>query len=148
MAQSAQYLQGCNLLLDDLNEGDPAQIGHMKYDGGRFRQRDSVGVYDPRFVWQVPHDTADSLSHLIDDWVGGGATVVVAGSPFVTSKSYYADAAQTKLLATVTYNRNANQACTSKVTRVYAADGVTVAGTSTDTYNLNTAGFPTGFVRT
>ena len=148
MAQSAQYLQGCNLLLDDLSEGDPAQLGHMKYDAGRFRQRDSLGVYDPRFVWQAPHDAADSLSHLIDDWVGGAASVVVSGSPFVAQKSYYADAAQTKLLATVIYNRNANQACTSKVTKVYAADGVTVAATSTDTYSLNAAGFPTGFVRT
>ena len=148
MAQSAQFLQGCNLLLDDLAEGDPAQVGGMKYDAGHFRAKDSVGVFDPRTVWQAPHDAADSLSHVVDDWVGGVATVVVAGSPFVASKSYFADAAQTKLLATVTYNRNANQACTSKVTRVYAADGATVAATSTDTYNLNAAGFPTGFTRT
>lgn len=148
MAQSQVYLQGNNLLLDDLAEGDPAFAGQEKFDSGRFRRRDNAGVYDPRTVWQAPHETADSLSHFIDDWVGGPATCVITGGAFVSQRTYYQDAAKTKLLATVAYTRNAMQQCTRRVIQVYAADGVTVAGTSTDTYTFDGTGvFPTGFSR-
>lgn len=134
-------------LLEDFGLPDPTFPGAEVYTNGAFRRLDATGVYDPRTVWKTPHDTADSLSHFIDDWVGGAATVVVSGVPFISSKSYYTDATQTKLLATITYNRNASQACTSKVTKVYASDGVTVASTITDTYTFNAAGYPTGFTR-
>lgn len=135
-------------LLEDFGLPDPTFPGAEIYSNGSFRRLDGTGVYDPRTVWKTPHDTADTLSHLIDDWVGAGAVMIITGTPFISLKSYYTDSTQTKLLATVTFNRNSAQACTSRVTRVYAADGTTVAATSTDTYSFNAAGFPTGFTRT
>lgn len=148
MPPSQQYLQGCNLLLDDLSEGDPSLAGQEKFDAGKFRRRDSVGVYDPRTVWQAAHQSAATVAHLIGDWLGGPAVCVITGTPFVSQRTYYTDATKTKLLATIAYTRNAVQQCTRCVVQVYAADGVTVATTTTDTFTFDATGvFPTGYSR-
>lgn len=134
-------------VLEDFGQGDPTEPGWERYTGGAFRRVDSQGVYDPRTVWQTPHNSSRLLAHVIDDWVGGATYCTVAGQPFPTQRNYYSDSKQTLLMASIQYNRNTTQQCTSRVVKVYATDGATVLATITDTFTFDANGNPNGFSR-
>lgn len=55
------------LALQDNADGDPANPGEVKYDGGAFRMRDSTGVFDPRTggsgLSEAAHEALDTLAH-------------------------------------------------------------------------------------
>ena len=140
-------LQSTNLQLVDVSQGDPPNIGQERCTGGVFRRRDASGVYNPRTVWQVGHEPAALLSHLVDDWLGGSTYCAVSGYPFVSSRTYYQDSTLAKLVAQVVYTRNANQQCTQRVTKVFASDGVTVIEQATDTFAYGTQGQVTSMSR-
>ncbi len=141
------YDQHDSVVLEDFSQPDPTEQGWERYTNGAFRRVDAQGVYDPRTVWSAPHTSSRLLAHCIDDWLGGPVYCTTSGSPFILTRSYYSDSAKTILAATVVYSRNANQQCTSRVTTIYATDGVTVSAKSTDTYSFDANGFPNGFTR-
>lgn len=141
------YDQRDSAVLTDFSLPDPTEPGWERFSNGAFRRVDSQGVYDPRTVWQSPHNTGRLMAHLVSDWTGGAAYVSVVGQPFPTQRNYYADSARTQLIATIQYNRNANQQCTQRITKTYAADGTTITATSTDTFTFDANGFATGFSR-
>lgn len=141
-------LQSTNLQLVDVAQGDPPNVGQERCTNGAFRRRDAVGVYNPRTVWQGAHESAAIISHLVDDWMGGSAYCAIAGYPFVSSRTYFQDATQAKMLAQVVYTRNANQQCTQRVTKVFGPDGSTVIEQATDTFAYGTQGQITSMSRT
>jgi hypothetical protein len=68
-----------DLQIVDDGLGDPTLLGSVHYVGGAFRQRDAVGLYDPRRAW------CNVLDGQTSDIVGTTLYKRVTGSPLPLS---------------------------------------------------------------
>lgn len=116
----------------------PTVAGAQAYGNGTFRFQDALGVYDPRFVYQLSHTALYDMAHAgTDGPVLNGAYLVTsyaAGTPFVSALTWYTSSAQTtKILdRTLTYPSGSYLTPTTDRWRLFAADG-SVLRTLTDT---------------
>jgi hypothetical protein len=111
----------------------------MRYDGtlGAFQLRDATGTFDPRSgsgLSAAQHAALLQLIHFIDEGpaegFSTGATKTVTGTVF-PSQVLWRRADNTKLVEQNVTWTGAN--ATTVEWKVYAADGVTVLATVTDT---------------
>lgn len=123
----------------------------MNYDGTSFVLRDSIGNFNPRSggggITAGEHETLLQLIHFIDEGpaegFATGATKTVTGTVFPTQVLWKrADA--TKLVEQNVTWTGANP--TTVQWKMYAANGVTVLATVTDTISY-TGPFETGRTR-
>lgn len=96
-------------LVDD-GSGDPSQQGGMKYQGGAFRFRDSIGPFNPRSggggITEGEHEDLDTLVHWLSE-TGYQEIVRTAGK--VSSVIYWTTAGKTKKVREMIVTRAAGK---------------------------------------
>lgn len=130
------------LLLDDRTaDGDPADERAMRYVGGEFRLKDSIGVFNPRSgggISQAQHKVLLDLIHFIDegpaDTFTTGATKTTTGTVFPT-QNLWRRSDSTKLVEqNITWT---GAKPTTVEWKMYTTDGTTVLATVTDTISYS-----------
>lgn len=134
------------------NPGAPSQVGAMRWNGtlGAFQLRDATGTFDPRSGSGLSEAQHKALLHLIHFIDGGpaegfatGATRTTTGTAF-PSQILWRRADATKLVEkNITYTGAFPATIEWKI---YAADGIAVLATVTDTITYSGA-FETGRTR-
>lgn len=118
--------------------GPPTTAGAMRYVGGAFALKDSVGVFDPRSgadISQATHRTLRQLIHFIDDGPAegfvSGAYRTVTGTVFPTEIVWWESSAMLKRIVDRVMSWTGVNLTTDQW-RIYDTDGSTVIATITD----------------
>lgn len=93
-------------------------------------------------ITEAGHKALRDLVHFIDEgpadgFASGAYRTTTYSGPFVTQIRWYTSVAQTNTIVRLDVTYNANRTIATEVWRMYAADGVTVALTLTDTYSYS-----------
>ena len=131
------------IIVEDTGQ-DPADAGGVRYNGGVFKLRDAIGVFDPRTggsgISEAAHKTLRQLIHFIDngpaEGFASGAYREVTGTVFPSAVIWYDDNTKAKKIVekNITYTGSFP---TTIEWKVYDADGSTVLATVTDVITLS-----------
>ena len=145
------------IMEDRAADGDPTDVGGIRFVNGSYRMRDAQGVFNPRNMTEVAHQAIRQLIHFVDEGPANGflsrafKEVLPAGSPFPTSIAWYEDASKAKKLVEKLITRSGGGATNIKPTpitwKIYDIDGATVLGSVTDTIAY-TGAFESSRIRT
>lgn len=122
----------------------PSIAGAQSYGSGSFRLRDSVGIYDPRFVYTLTHTALADMAHIATGGPAGvnayRTTTYVSGTIIPASIVWWTSSAQTARYWDLTYTWTAGdyRNPTKIVWQLYAP-GTTVVHSITDTLVLSGA---------
>ena len=123
------------------NAADPSVVGAITFNGGAFKMKDVVGLFDPRSgsggITETQHKTLRQLIHFIDDGpaegflTGAFKEILPSGSVFPTSEIWWKSSSKIdKIVELGTTWSGVN--ITQEEWKVYDTDGSTVLATITD----------------
>ena len=131
---------------DRTADGDPTFEGAIRYTGGSFKGKDSVGVFDFRSggggITESQHRTLRQLIHFIEDGPAEGFAsgaykeTLPAAAVFPTSEIWWESSSKLKKIVEVTTTWT-GIVPTTEQWKVYDTDGSTVLWTLTDTISYS-----------
>jgi hypothetical protein len=141
---------------DRTTDGDPTEVGALRYTGGSFKAKDSTGVFDLRSggggITEAQHKALRQLIHFIDDGPAEGFVsgaykeTLPSGAVFPTSEISWESSSKLKKIVELSTTWTGSK-ITTEEWEMYDTDGSTVLVTVTDAINYSGA-FETDRTRT